>query len=158
MNKKEFIPYRSYGLGHTNNLVLSFIEMYGDTYASNQHISERLDISVKTVSRAINYLDGKFIVIDNPKGRSRFIRLKGQNDSLNQDKLSNQAGQNDQHPGQNDSVIQDKLSNNKKENKKLEKKAYNKENKKAYTGTYVLDEKFLVDNDEISSILNEKGI
>ena len=115
-NKKEtFIPYKKYGLGLTLNMVLSFIEMYGNTYASNKHIGERLETSTKTISRSISKLEELgYIEIVNPKGRSRFV------------KMSNQVRHNVQDHRQNVPLNLDKLSNNNKENKKLNNKDINK--------------------------------
>ena len=121
--KQEFVPYKNYGLGHTNNLVLSFIDMYGKTYASNKYISERLDISISTITRSINKLQkGGYIEISNPNGRSRFIKMitqPNQND--------HQPNQIDEGGGQNDEVNLIKLTNNNKENNKLNNKVNNKE-------------------------------
>ena len=126
-NKKEtFIPYQTFGLGHTTNLVLSFITMYGETYASNKHLSEKLDISISTISRTLKKLEkSNHIKIYNPKGRSRFI------------KLNNQPNQNEETlikmtniPNQNEEVNLIKMTNNKKENKKEYNKAYNKADNK----------------------------
>lgn len=127
-NKKEpFIPYRDYGFNHTLNLVLSFIEMYGNTYASNKHISERLKISISTISRTLKKLeDSNHIKIYNPNGRSRFIKLTNQ-PNQNEENLINVTN----IPNQNEEVNLIKMTNNKKENNKLKKKAYNKPYKKA---------------------------
>ena len=152
--EKTFIPYRNYGLGHTNNLVLSFITMFGETYVSNKYLSEKLDVSIKTVSRSINFLVEKDLIkVTNPKGRSRTIQLRqndplnqaGQNDLVNQDNMTNQAGQ-------NDPLIQDKMTHYNKENKK----EYNKKNNKDIN-TNTSSSNTGAD-DFINNILIEKGI
>ncbi len=78
MKKREhiYIPYENFGLGVAVNLVLSFIKMYGSTYASSQHIADQTQLSRKTVTRSIKYLnDNNYIEIENPNSRSRVIRV-----------------------------------------------------------------------------------
>jgi len=125
--KEEFIPYRDYGFNHTLNLVLSFINMYGNTYASNKHISERLKISISTISRTLKKLEeSNYIKIYNPNGRSRFIKLITQ-PNQNEENIVNMTN----IPNQNEEVNLIKMTNNKKENNKVKKKVYNKAYKKA---------------------------
>ena len=125
--KKTFTPYSNYGLGHTTNLVLSFIEMYGNTYASNKHIGGRLDISTSTISRTLKKLEeSNYIEIYNPNGRSRFIKLITQ-PNKNEENIVNMTN----IPNQNEEVNLIKMTNNKKENNKVKKKVYNKAHKKA---------------------------
>ena len=172
LTKKNFIPYKNYGMTHTTNLVLSFISMYGKTYASNKHISERLDISVSTISRTLKKLEEKgYIKILNPNGRSRFIILNNQpnqneDNQVNMTKIPNQI--------EEDNLI--KLTNNNKEDKKENNKAYNKAynkveevdeesifssstiSKKSSISTERVKEILDDDNDCITQLLSSKGI
>jgi len=82
---EKYIKYQKFGMGHTKNLIYSFILHWGDkgTFASNQYIVEMLEVSVKTVSRNINYLIGEgFIIVENPSGKRRKLIVN----------LSNQPG------------------------------------------------------------------
>ena len=125
--KKTFTPYSNYGLGHTTNLVLSFIEMYWNTYASNKHIGGRLDIYTSTISRTLKKVEeSNYIEIYNPNGRSRFIKLITQ-PNQNEENIVNMTN----IPNQNEEVNLIKMTNNKKENNKVKKKVYNKAHKKA---------------------------
>jgi len=125
--KQQFVKYKTYeGLNHTQCLVLSFVEMYGETYASNKHIGERLHISTRTLTRTFSELSEKgYIKIEKPKGRSRYIIfVEGENN------IDNMTTQHRQFVQQHRQYVQDnidKLSNNEKENEKIDEKAYNKE-------------------------------
>ena len=97
-NTEKFIPLRNYGLGVYGNSILSFVVMYGNTYASNTFIGKTLGISTSTTSRTIKFLNDKgYIEIYNPHGRSRFIKL-----------LTTQPVQSDKvtQPNQSDKVTQ----------------------------------------------------
>ena len=72
----NFITYRNYGYGVLNNSVLSYIIGWGDkgTYASNLHLSGEIGCSVKSITRALSFLEKENeITILNPNGKSRFI-------------------------------------------------------------------------------------
>ena len=121
--KEKFVKYKTYkGLNHTQCLVLSFIEMYGETYASNKHIGERLHISSRTVSRTLNEIcEMGHIKVENPKGRSRNIIF------INIDNMTTQHRQIVQQPRQYVQHNIDNMSNNEKENEKVYEKEYMKE-------------------------------
>ena len=72
----NFITYRNYGYGVLNNSVLSYIIGWGDkgTYASNLHLSGEIGCVVKSITRALSFLEKENeITILNPNGKSRFI-------------------------------------------------------------------------------------
>ena len=122
-HKDTFVKYRNYNLGYANNLVLSYIMSFGNTYASNQHISKKLGMSVSSVKRSLQFLVGKdLIVIYNPNGRSRFIKV-----------VKNEPVQIEPQVAQREPVVahiepynQLILSHNKKEYKKDNNKDNNK--------------------------------
>ena len=163
--KDTFIPYKTVeGFNVYQNLVYSFISMYGKTYASNQYISEKLVISVKSVSRSIKFLvEEGYITINNPKGRSRFIQL-----SLSdpQPRLS------DPQVGLTVSHKRDSQSHYNKDNNKVYNKAYNKDTsievdeiifepikeKKDTTNEVELYNRLQQPNDCIAQLLDKKGI
>lgn len=128
----SYIQYRNYGLGTTTNLVLSYLNGWGDkgTYASNKHISEHLDIDISTLKRSIKTLKDKDIIhISNPKGRNRFIKVKklpGQNEPHNKVNMSQYVGQNEPQlgqyepqPGQIEPQLEYNKNNNKNTNKNI---------------------------------------
>ena len=137
--EKQFIPYKSYGLEVTQNLLLSFFVMYPETYASNTHISERLGCSTKTISRTLKFLnDNKIVEVLNPKGRSRTIKLV--------DKYEEVVRQYVQHVGQSVQVTEtlcpSKLDNVSHYNKEIKKnnKTYNKVSNKGIEPSSLLNE------------------
>jgi hypothetical protein len=71
-----YIPYRNFGYGMSCNLVISFLTMYPETKVSNKYLSNKLDISIRQITRIISDIEErKIISVEYPSSKTRKIKL-----------------------------------------------------------------------------------
>lgn len=115
----NFTKYINYGFGPMTNLVFSYIVGWGPegTYASNGFISDLLGMSLSSVKRSLKELhtDNK-IIITNPNGRSRHIRVNSQlahiEPQLAQSEPQVAQGEPDNQVNMSHNKIDNKIDNN----------------------------------------------
>ncbi len=122
--KDNFTNYKNYGLGMTNNLLLSYIIGWGDkgTYASNVAIASHFNVNVRTIQRSLNELEQRGHIKFTNRGKRNRVIYQGHNVPVIKDNMSsttdnmssmedNLSSKGDTESAHNINKINDKITN-----------------------------------------------